>query len=63
MERWKFGRGQTTAEERAEMRAAQRAGRAVEYAAGQRFALLVEAEAERRRQRKRARPAISRGGR
>lgn len=50
-QRWKFGRGQTAREERAEVRAAKRAGLADEYAAGQRAAALIEEERRRRQER------------
>jgi hypothetical protein len=65
MQRWKFGRGQTAAEERREIRAAHRAGLSEQYAEGQRMGRLVEAEharrVERKRARRAARPVDSRG--
>jgi hypothetical protein len=52
---WKFGAGQSSTEERTEIRTARRAGLEREYVAGQRWARMREAEKERRRQAKRAR--------
>jgi hypothetical protein len=49
--RWKFGTGQTTAQERSEINAAHAAGRTEAYAAGQEYARLIEAETARRRAR------------
>jgi hypothetical protein len=52
---WKFGVGQTAAQERAEIRLAQARGLEVEYMARQRWQRLREAELDRRRQSKRER--------
>jgi hypothetical protein len=52
---WKFGEGQTTHEERDEIKRALRAGLSQEYAAAQRWHRLRHAELERRRARQRQR--------
>jgi hypothetical protein len=52
---WKFGVGQTAAQERAEIRLAQARGLEVEYMARQRWQRLREGELERRRESKRER--------
>ena len=49
--RWRFG-AQSAAGEKAEIRAALKAGRAEQYIRGQRWAMLIEAETARRRARK-----------
>jgi hypothetical protein len=58
--RWKFGAGQTLAEERAEIRVAKQAGRAEEYIRGQRWRQMVDAERTRRRNAKADRRAAAR---
>jgi hypothetical protein len=52
---WNFGAGQTSTEERDELRQARRDGLETEYVAAQRWARMREAETERRREAKRAR--------
>lgn len=49
MGKWKFGEGQSTKQERHEIRAALREGRGEDYAAGQRGRRLIEEETARRR--------------
>jgi hypothetical protein len=51
MGRWRFGTQQKPTQERAEIRAAQSAGRADEYMRGQTWARMIEAETARRRAR------------
>jgi hypothetical protein len=52
--RWKFGRGQSSSQEKREMNEAKRAGLVWHYVEGQRWRQMIEAETERRRARKRA---------
>jgi hypothetical protein len=52
---WKFGVGQTAAQERAEIRLAQARGLEADYIARQRWQRLREAELDRRRENKRER--------
>lgn len=52
--RWRFGRGQTDREEKAEIESAKRAGLVWDYLEGQRWRRMIEAETERRRALKRS---------
>ena len=51
MDRWKFGVGQSAAQDRAEIQAARAAGLEFEYVRGQRWARMIEAATDRRRAR------------
>jgi len=50
--RWKFGAGQSSKQERAEVREAREVGLERDYVRGQRWAQMIKAESERRRARK-----------
>jgi hypothetical protein len=57
--KWRFGDGQTLREEHAEIREAQQAGLAEQYALAQRWVRMRQAELERRQARKRERRAVA----
>jgi hypothetical protein len=54
VKRWRFGKDQTSKQEKAEIRNAQAGGLELDYMKGQDWARMIEHETERRRARKRA---------